>query len=70
MLNAAIIFHLQQHPSPVSTSILERLYIDNVASGCNTEQEAINYFSQSQTLIGISSVTYAPGHLTAYFYLT
>jgi len=51
MLNAAITFHLQQHPSPVSTSILESLYVDNAVSGCNNEQEGIDYFSQYRALM-------------------
>ena len=37
MLNTAITFHLQQHPSPVSTSILRSLYVDNVVSSCDTK---------------------------------
>jgi len=53
-LNAAFTFHLQQHPSPVSTDILRSLYVDNVVSDCNTEQEAIEYFSNSRQLMNIS----------------
>ena len=54
MLNAAITFHLQQHPSPVSTNLLSSLYIDNVVSGCDTEQEAVHYFLESRSLMNLS----------------
>ena len=54
MLNAAITYHLQQHPSPVSTSLLSSLYVDNVVSGCNTEQEASQYFLESRSLMNLS----------------
>ena len=54
MLNAAITFHLQQHPSPVSTSILKSLYVDNVVSGCDTKQEALQFFLESRSLMNIS----------------
>ena len=54
MLNAAITFHLQQHPSPVSTSILRSLYVDNVVSGCDTEKEALQFFLESRSLMNIS----------------
>jgi len=54
MLNAALTFHLQQHPSTVSTNILRSLYVDNVVSGCDTEQEALQYFLNSRQLLSIS----------------
>ena len=54
MLNAAIVFHLQEHASPVSTNILRSLYVDNVVSGCDTEQEATQYFLESCSLMNLS----------------
>ena len=53
MLNVTLTFHLQQHPSPVSTSILS-LYVDNVVSGCDTEREALRYFIKSRSLKNMS----------------
>ncbi|XP_065883120.1 uncharacterized protein [Dysidea avara] len=38
MLNAALTYHLQQYPSAVSTDIISSLCVDNVVSGCDTEQ--------------------------------
>jgi len=55
MLNAALTFHLQQYPSPVSTSLLRSLYVDNVVSGCDTEQETIQYYLKSRTLMNKSN---------------
>ena len=54
MLNAAITFHLQQHPSPVSTDLLSSLYVDNIVSGCDTEQEATRYFLEARSLMNLS----------------
>ena len=54
MLNAAITFHLSEYPSPVSTNLLSSLYVDNVVSGCNTEQEATQYFLESRLLMNRS----------------
>ncbi|XP_065895991.1 uncharacterized protein [Dysidea avara] len=54
MLNAALTYHLQQHPSAVSTSVARSLYVDNVVSGCDTEEEAIQYFLESRSLMNLS----------------
>jgi len=54
MLNAAITFHLKQHPSPVSSNLLSSLYVDNVVSGCNTEQEINQYFQEARSLMSLS----------------
>ena len=56
MLNAVIIFHLQQYPSPVSANLLSSLYVDNVVSACNTEQEAVQYFLESRSLMTLSKI--------------
>ena len=44
MLNAALTFNLQQNLLPMSTYALRNLYVDNVVSGCDTKQEAHQYF--------------------------
>jgi len=54
MLNAAIRFHLQQHPTLVSSNLLNSLYVDNVVSGCNTEQETSQYFMEACSLTSLS----------------
>ena len=54
MLNAALTYHLQQYPSAVSTDIISSLCVDNVVSGCDTEQEATQYFLESCSLMSSS----------------
>jgi len=54
MLNAAITFHLQQNPSPVSSNFLSSLYAYNVVSGCNAEQEINQYFQEAHSLMSLS----------------
>lgn len=51
MLNAAIIHHLSQNDSEVARDILHNLYVDNLVSGCHTEQGALKYFLESRTLL-------------------
>jgi len=52
MLNAALTFHLAKYDSPVSKDLLSNLYVDNVLSGCATEQAALEYYSESRALLG------------------
>ena len=51
MLNAALTFYLTRNVSPVSKDLLNNLYVDNVLSGCATEQAALEYFSESRSLL-------------------
>lgn len=51
MLNAAMTYHLTQNDSEVAHDILRNLYVDNVVSGCNTEQAAVDYFLKSRSLL-------------------
>lgn len=51
MLNAAIIHHLSQNDSEVARDILHNLYVDNLVSGCHTEQGTLEYFLESRTLL-------------------
>jgi len=44
MLNAALIYHLSQRDSEVAHDVLNNLYVDNLVSGCHTEQGALKYF--------------------------
>ena len=51
MLNAALIYHLFQNNSEVACDLLHNLYIDNVVSGCHSEQAAVDYFLKSRSLL-------------------
>ena len=60
MLNAAITYYLSQNDSAVICDILHNLYMDNLVSGCNTEQGPLNYFFESRKLIMLT-LTYSLG---------
>ena len=51
MLNAALSFHLTRNSSTISKDLLHNLYVDNVVSGCHTEEGAIEYFIKSRSLL-------------------
>jgi len=51
MLNAAMTYHLTQNDSEVAHDILRNLYVDNLVSGCHTEQAAVDYFLKSRSLL-------------------
>ena len=51
ILNATLTFHLTQKASPVSQDLLYNLYVDSVLSGCATEQAAVEYFSESRSVL-------------------
>lgn len=52
MLNAVLQYHLKQYNTPVSNDMLRHLYVDNIISGCETEQGAVDYYSQARTIMG------------------
>ena len=47
ILNAVVKSHLERHPSPVTKDLLENIYVDNVVSGTEIDQEAINYYQEA-----------------------
>ena len=47
MLYATLTFHLTQNLTEVSQDILRNLYVDNIVSGCISEQVMIDYFTRS-----------------------
>jgi len=51
MLFAALHHHLQQHNTPLACSLHTNLYVDNIVSGCETEQQAIQYLQESRSLL-------------------
>jgi len=51
MLFATLHYHLQQHSSPLSHNIQANLYVDNIVSGCETEQQAIQYLEEARSLM-------------------
>ena len=51
MLHAALHYHLTKNPSPVADDMQTNLYVDNVISGCNSEEEAVSYYKISRTVM-------------------
>ena len=44
---AAIHYHLSRHPSSVADDMQSNLYVDNVISGGNSEEEVVSYYKKS-----------------------
>ena len=51
MLYAAIHYHLSRHPSSVAEDMQSNLYVDNVISGGNSEEEVVSYYKKSRALM-------------------
>lgn len=51
MLNAVLQYHLRQHNSVVSHDMQSNLYVDNVISGCETEQAVVNYYREARFIM-------------------
>ena len=49
MLNATLQHHLDEYSTHVTEDIKENLYIDNLISGCETEDEAIDYCNEARS---------------------
>ena len=52
MLNATINLHLSKFQCHVAANIKENIYVDNILSGCNTEAEILEYYSQARSIMG------------------
>ena len=51
ILNAILKHHLDLHDTDVTRDMAQKIYVDNLASGCETEHEAEEYFHQSRFLL-------------------
>ena len=51
MLNAVLQYHLRQYNIAVSRDMLSNLYVDNIISGCDTEQAAVNYYRTARAIM-------------------
>ena len=51
MLNATIDLHLHKFKSPVSDDIRKNIYVDNIISGCTTEDHLIQYYYKSRNIL-------------------
>lgn len=51
MLNATLLFHLSQYASATSKDMLENLYVDNIITGCTSEETAVTYYHTARTIM-------------------
>ena len=51
VLGAVLDLHLSKFPLQVASDMQDNIYVDNILSGCNTEEELLVYYSQSQDLM-------------------
>ena len=51
MLTAVLDLHLSKVASPVALDMKDNIYVDNILSGCNTEEELLTYYKHSRELM-------------------
>ena len=51
ILYATLYHHLQQHNTPLSYDILCNLYVDNILSGCPSEDEIIQHYHNARATL-------------------
>ena len=51
MLNATLNLHLKKFSSSVAEDMNTNLYVDNLISGCDSEQQVIDYYVQSRSIM-------------------
>ena len=51
MLNATLDLHLSKFSSPVASDMKANLYVDNLISGCNSEDKVIDYYKQARCIM-------------------
>ena len=51
ILNATVLHHLDQYETDVSQDMQDNLYVDDVFSGCDTEDKAISYYHEAISIM-------------------
>ena len=51
ILNAVLHHHLQQYQLEVANDIKQNLYVDNIISGCSSEEAATQYYHQAREIM-------------------
>ena len=51
MLHATLLFHLSQYTTGTSKDMLQNLYVDNIVTGCDSEETAAIYYSMARTIM-------------------
>ena len=52
MLGAVLDLHLSKSHLQAAADMRDNMYVDNILSGCSTEEELLAYYSQSRDLMG------------------
>lgn len=52
MLSATLDHHLNSYNSPVSHDMKNNLYVDNIISGCESEEAILQYYTESRAIMG------------------
>ena len=56
MLAYTIFYHLQKYNTPVSKDISKNMYVDNLISGTNNEEKAIEYYNETKTIFNAAAM--------------
>ena len=51
MLNATLDLHLKSFDSSVSRDMKKNLYVDNIISGCQSEEAVLQYYTESRAIM-------------------
>ena len=51
MLHATLDYHLNSHSSPVSIDMKNNLYVDNIISGCHSEEAILHYYKEAKSIM-------------------
>jgi transposase InsO family protein len=51
MLNATLHTHLNNHESDIAKDIKNDLYVDNFISGCDSEEEILQYYNEARSIM-------------------
>ena len=51
MLSATLHYHLNSYDTPTAHDMKQNLYVDNIISGCNTEEQAVQYYKEARSIM-------------------
>ena len=51
MLNSVMHYHLSHYTSPIAQDMLNSLYVDNIISGCDTEENTLEYYTTARAIM-------------------
>ena len=51
MLTATLHHHLNSCDSPIAHDMKQNLYMDNIITGCSTDEEAVDYYREARSIM-------------------